>query len=482
MPAYPDREMLASAESCLAAAAPLVAVAEARALSARIARAAAGEAFLLQGGDCAESFAEFGADKVRTAFNLLGEMAALIRAAGQDDVVTVARIAGQFAKPRSSNSETRGGVTLPAYRGDIVNAAAFDAAARAPDPMRMLEVHRQSRVTVDLLRAYAAAAYADEAAFARAARRRLGLAPDPGAAPGDPAHPPRVFTSHEALLLHYEEPLTRWDAASERWWALSGHMVWIGERTRDPAGAHVEYARGIANTIGVKCGPGLTPDDLMHLVERLDPENRLGRLVLIGRFGTEAVAERLPALMRATRQAGSAALWAIDPMHGNTRVAGGRKTRRVDDILAETDAFFAIARAEGVHPGGVHLETTGEEVTECIGGSAGLGEDDLDRRYLTHCDPRLNRSQALDVAAGIARLVMARAAAPLRAALAAASPIRGRPARSARRRAGASSPAGRRSLCRPSRRWRRRSRRARRSAGCSRSSIRRPGRSPASPT
>ena len=412
LPDYPDADALAMAESCLAAAAPLSTVAENRALSARIAAAAEGRAFLLQGGDCAETFAEFGADKVRTTFNLLLDMAALIAAGGQEEVVTVARIAGQFAKPRSADTETVGGITLPAYRGDIVNAAAFDPAGRTPDPMRMLEVHRQSGITVDLLRAYAAAAYADEPARRREASRRLGLRPDPTVATRDPARPPRVFTSHEALLLHYEEPLTRWDEASEAWWSLSANMVWIGERTRRLDGAHVAYASGIANTIGVKCGPSLTPDALLRLAETLDPENRAGRLVLIGRFGAEEIARRLPALIAATRAAGLNALWAIDPMHGNTRSVGARKTRLVDDILAETAAFFAIARAEGVHPGGLHLELTGDHVTECLGGSAALAEADLPRRYLTHCDPRLNAAQALDVAAEVARLVMANVARP----------------------------------------------------------------------
>ena len=412
LPLYPDADALAAAVSCLAGAAPLASVADNRALGARIAEAAAGRAFLLQGGDCAETFAEFGADKVRTTFNLLLDMAALIAAGGQAEVITVARIAGQFAKPRSTDNETIGDVTLPAYRGDIVNGAAFDADDRAPDPLRMLEVHRQSGITVDLLRVLAAAAYADEAPRRREARRRLGLRPDPAITAGDPARCPRMFTSHEALLLHYEEPLTRWDEASESWWSLSANMVWIGERTRQLGGAHVEYARGIANPIGVKCGPSLTPDELLRLAATLDPDNKPGRLVLIGRFGAGEIARRLPALMAATKAAGLNALWTIDPMHGNTRAVAGRKTRFVDDILAETAAFFAIARAHGVHPGGLHLELTGDHVTECLGGSAPLAEADLPRRYLTHCDPRLNQAQALDVAIETARLVATDLATP----------------------------------------------------------------------
>jgi len=405
MPAYPDPSALADAESCLAAAAPLATIVENRALSARIAAAAEGRAFLLQGGDCAETFAEFGADKVRTTFNLLLDMAATVAAAGAREVVTVGRIAGQFAKPRSADTETVDGITLPAYRGDIVNGAAFDAAGRVPDPMRMLEAYRQSSVTVDLLRAYAAAAYADEAERRAEARARLGLHPDPAADAAPPRHPPRVYTSHEALLLPYEEALTRRDAETGEWWALSGNMLWIGERTRQIDGAHVEYARGIANTVGVKLGASATPDELVRLAETLDPENRPGRLVLIGRFGAGEIGRRLPALMATTQAAGLNALWTIDPMHGNTRTVAGRKTRLVDDIVAEISAFFDIARAEGVHPGGIHLEMTGNHVTECLGGSAALGEGDLEQRYLTHCDPRLNRAQALDVAAETARLI-----------------------------------------------------------------------------
>jgi len=399
LPAYPDAIALATAESCLASAAPLASVATSKRLTASLAEVAEGRGFLLQGGDCAETFAEFGADKVRTIFNLLIELAAMLRAGSGAPVVKVARLAGQFAKPRSAETETLDGLTLPVYRGDIVNGPAFDAAARAPDPVRMLEAHRQAKVTVDLLNAYAAAAYADGSDMHRAARGRIGLAFEHAPSPA------KVYTSHEALLLHYEQPLTRWDDASEAWWARSAHMLWLGDRTRQLDGAHVEYASGIANTIGVKCGPSMTPDDLLRLIDRLDPDNRSGRLVLIGRFGAAEAPNRLPDLMRATRRAGAKAIWTIDPMHGNTISAGPRKTRLVGDIMAEIGAFFEAARAEGVHPGGVHLEMTGADVTECLGGSAALAETDLSRRYLTHCDPRLNRSQALDVGAEVARLL-----------------------------------------------------------------------------
>jgi 3-deoxy-7-phosphoheptulonate synthase len=405
MPAYPDPHALEMAESCLEASAPLGSVTESRLLTARLGEVAGGNGFLLQGGDCAETFAEFGADKVRRSFNLLLQMAAMIREASGGEVVKVARMAGQFAKPRSAEMETLGGTTLPSYRGDIVNGPDFDATSRTPDPLRMLEAHRQSRVTLDLLKAYAAAAYADLSEIHRVARRRLGRAFDHASPEGDAARPAEMFTSHEALLLNYEQALTRWDELTERWWATSAHMIWIGERTRQLDGAHVDYASGIANTIGLKCGPTLEAGELLRLIERLDPANQPGRLVLIGRFGAAEAAARLPALMRATHEAGSNALWAIDPMHGNTVTAAGRKTRLLPDILAELRAFFDVAQAQGVHPGGVHLEMTGEDVTECLGGTRGLREEDLGRNYLTHCDPRLNGAQALDVAAEVTRLI-----------------------------------------------------------------------------
>jgi 3-deoxy-7-phosphoheptulonate synthase len=406
MPSYPDPHALEIAESCLEASAPLGSVTENRALSAKLAEVAQGRGFLLQGGDCAETFAEFGADKVRRSFNLLLQMAAMIRTASSGEVVKIARMAGQFAKPRSADMETIGGIALPSYRGDIVNGPDFDARSRTPDPLRMLEAHRQSKVTIDLIKAYSAAAYADLSEIHRAARRRLAIGFEHAQPQGDVNQPVEMFTSHEALLLNYEQALTRWDELTESWWATSAHMIWIGERTRQLDGAHVEYMRGIANTIGVKCGPTMEPDELLRLIEALDPENRPGRLVLIGRFGARAAQERLPALMRATRAAGSHALWSADPMHGNTvSASGGRKTRAVPDIVTEILTFFAVAAAEGVHAGGVHLEMTGEDVTECLGGSRGLREEDLERRYLTHCDPRLNAAQALDVASEITRLI-----------------------------------------------------------------------------
>lgn len=393
MPAYPDPDALTRVEGRLAGSNPLVSIQDIVHLRASLARVSAGKAFLLQGGDCAESFAEFGADKVRTTFNLLLEMGAMIRARSGTEVVHLARIAGQFAKPRSSDSETVGGVTLPSYRGDAVNGPAFTAASRVPDPRRLLDAHRQAQVTIELLHAYASASYADLAAI----QSRVGL--------NEPARPVSMFTSHEALLLNYEQALTRFDEASESWYATSGHMIWIGDRTRQPDGAHVEFCRGVANPIGLKCGPSLDPDAMLRLMDRLDPENKPGRLVLIGRFGADKVADHLPRLMRATRDAGRNAIWSIDAMHGNTRSAGGLKTRMLADIVTEIETFFAVAEAEGVHAGGIHLEMTGGNVTECLGGSQPLSEADLPRRYLTTCDPRLNQQQALDVAAEVADLL-----------------------------------------------------------------------------
>jgi 3-deoxy-7-phosphoheptulonate synthase len=389
-PDYPDAAALARVEQRLAGSPPLVDVADIIHLRASLARVATGDGFMIQGGDCAESFAEFNADKVHTTYSLLLKMGAIVRSADAGDVVHLARIAGQFAKPRSAGTETSGDVTLPSYRGDAVNGPAFTKADRIPDPKRLLDAHRQAQVTIELLQAFANASYADLPQV----QREVGLKETP--------RPVSMFTSHEALLLNYEQALTRYDEPSASWWATSGHMLWIGDRTRQLDGAHVEFARGVANPVGIKCGPSLDVDDMLKLAERIDPDNRAGRVVLIGRFGAAKVAEHLPALMRATKQAGRNVIWTIDPMHGNTRSVGTRKTRMVADILTEISTFFDVARAEGVHPGGVHLEMTGSDVTECLGGSARHSEHELDRRYLTHCDPRLNAAQALDVAAHVA--------------------------------------------------------------------------------
>jgi 3-deoxy-7-phosphoheptulonate synthase len=399
-PCYPDPGALSRIEQRLGSAPALTRATEILHLRALLAKVAGGRGFLLQGGDCAESFAEFGADKVRMTFNLLLQMGAMLRAASGCEIVHLARIAGQFAKPRSSQTETIAGITLPSYRGDAVNGPAFTQRDRIPDPKRLLAAHRQAQVTIELLAAYSAASYADLPGITRAAHKRLGRHEPAGSRDGP--RPVSTFTSHEALLLNYEEALTRFDEASESWLATSGHMIWIGDRTRQLDGAHVEFARGVGNPVGIKCGPSLGADELLRLIDRIDPDNRPGRLVLIGRFGAEGIAAHLPVLMRATRGEGRHAIWSIDPMHGNTQSRGKLKTRLLADILAEIAAFFDIAEAEGVHPGGVHLEMTGGDVTECLGGSLSMVEEDLPLRYLTHCDPRLNQTQALDVAAMIA--------------------------------------------------------------------------------
>jgi 3-deoxy-7-phosphoheptulonate synthase len=371
MPSYPDASRLNAIEARLHGAAPVIAIDDALQLREAMAGLAAGHGFLLQGGDCAESFDDPVAEQVAGIVGLFDDMAAKISTSVSGPIIEVARIAGQFAKPRSAQTETHEGETLPAYRGDIVNGIAFDALSRQADPQRMIRAHMQS----------------------------VGTAASLAAARGSGAP---IYTSHEALLLPYEEPLTRCDPAG-RWWATSGHMLWLGDRTRQIDGAHVEFLRGIENVVGVKCGPSLQPDELCLLIDRLDPLGRPGKLVLIGRFGAKKIGELLPPLMRATR--GRPIVWTIDPMHGNTSMTGKRKVRRLPDILAEIDAFFAIAEAEGVHSGGVHLEMSALDVTECLGGRGPASIDELDKNWLTACDPRLNRAQAIDLAAHIAALM-----------------------------------------------------------------------------
>ena len=418
---YPDMDALSRAEDELKTYPPLVFAGEARRLTQRLAEVEAGRAFLLQGGDCAESFKEFSTDNIRDTFRLILQMAVVLTFAGGRPVVKVGRIAGQFAKPRSSDIERVGEVELPSYRGDVINGMEFEAAARTPDPQRLLRAYHQSSATLNLLRAFAEGGFADlhnihrwtlnrtsEGGYAARYKelsdkigesldfmRAVGVTPE--------SHPElsrvEFFTSHEALLLNVEEALTRLDPATGEWFDTSAHMVWIGERTRRVDGAHVEFARGIRNPIGLKCGPTMQPDDLLKLAETLNPANEPGRLTLIGRFGADKVGERLPVLMKATRDAGLRVVWSIDPMHGNTLKAGnGYKTRPFDRILGEVRTFIEVAEAEGVHPGGVHLEMTGQDVTECLGGAQALTEDDLSSRYHTHCDPRLNADQALELA------------------------------------------------------------------------------------
>jgi len=418
---YPDPAALARAETTLRAMPPLVFAGEARQLKSLLADVAAGRAFLLQGGDCAESFKEFAADNIRDTFRLLLQMAVVLTFAGGKPVVKVGRIAGQFAKPRSDATETIGGVTLPSYRGDNINGMDFNPTDRAPDPERLVRSYNQSAATLNLLRAFAGGGYADlhnihrwtlgfvDGSPAGARYRELGdkisealdFMSAVGVTSATHAEMHRVdfFTSHEALLLNYEEALTRVDSTSGDWYDTSAHMLWIGERTRQLDGAHIEYMRGIKNPIGLKCGPTLEPDELLRLIDVLSPANEPGRLTLIGRFGADKLAERLPRLMAATKRAGREVVWSIDPMHGNTlKAANGYKTRPFDRILAEVRGFIEVAHAEGVHPGGVHLEMTGQNVTECLGGARALSEGELADRYHTHCDPRLNADQALELA------------------------------------------------------------------------------------
>lgn len=418
---YPDAAVLARVEADLRALPPLIFAGEARRLKALLGDVAEGRAFLLQGGDCAESFKEFSADNIRDTFRLMLQMAVVLTFAGGKPVVKLGRIAGQFAKPRSESTETQGGVTLPSYRGDTINGQEFEPAARAPNPERMVRGYNQSAATMNLLRAFAGGGYADlynvhrwtlsfvadspQGARYRALADQISQALSFMAAVGiNPASQPalrqvEVFTSHEALLLNFEEALTRIDSTSGGPYDTSAHLVWIGERTRQLDGAHVEFARGIQNPIGVKCGQSLAPEDLLRLIDVLNPRNEAGRLTLIGRFGADMIGAKLPALMDATRRAGRSVVWAIDPMHGNTlKAANGYKTRPFDRILSEVKQFVEIARAEGVHPGGVHLEMTGQNVTECLGGARALAEAELSQRYHTHCDPRLNADQALELA------------------------------------------------------------------------------------
>jgi len=435
---YPDPAALGRVEGELRRQPPLVFAGEARRLTELLGQVAEGKAFLLQGGDCAESFKEFSADNIRDLFRLILQMAVVLTFAGGRPVVKVGRLAGQFAKPRSSPVESIDGVELPSYRGDIINAMEFDEGSRRPDPERLLKAYHQASSTLNLLRAFAGGGYADlynvhkwtlgfVADSPQGARYKelatkisetldfmtaIGLTPERQ----PEIHRVEVFTSHEALLLNYEEALTRVDSTTGDWYDTSAHMLWIGERTRQLDGAHVEFAKGVKNPIGVKVGPTVEADELLRLIEALNPQNIPGRLTLIGRYGSEKIAERFPRLAAATAREGKAVVWSIDPMHGNTLTAGGYKTRPFDRILSEVKSFIEIAGAEGVHPGGVHLEMTGQNVTECIGGAHAVSEDELSARYHTHCDPRLNADQALELSFLIAEKLKAEKDAPRKAA------------------------------------------------------------------
>jgi 3-deoxy-7-phosphoheptulonate synthase len=420
-PDYPDPAALMAVEDRLKSNPPLVFAGEARKLTGALGQVAEGKAFLLQGGDCAESFAEFHPDNIRDTFRVLLQMAVVLTYAAALPVVKVGRIAGQFAKPRSQTLERQGDVELPSYRGDIINGQGFDVQSRTPDPKRQIQAYAQAASTLNLLRAFAQGGYADLHNIHRwmlgfvegnpASERymelaaRIGDALDFMEACGiTPDSVPQLratefYTSHEALLLGYEQALTRIDSTTGDWYDTSAHMVWIGDRTRQLDGAHVEFCRGIKNPIGLKCGPSLGEDDLLRLIAALNPENIPGRLTLICRFGADKVGEKLPRLIRVVQREGWSVVWSSDPMHGNTiKSQSGFKTRPFDRILKEVKAFFDVHRAEGTHAGGVHFEMTGQNVTECLGGAQAITDQDLSSRYHTHCDPRLNANQALELA------------------------------------------------------------------------------------
>ena len=420
-PTYRDAAALEAVEAELRGSPPLIFAGEARALKTQLARVADGEAFLLQGGDCAESFAEFHANALRDTVKVLLQMAVVLSYAGGVPVVKVARMAGQFAKPRSPPTETIDGVTLPSYRGDIVNGIGFDAAAREPDPARMLRAYNQSAITLNLLRAFTQGGFADLARVQQWNQAFIAASPQ-GERYGEisrriqeslafmaacgltAANIPQlrstdIYTSHDAMLLNYEEPLARQDSLTGDWYACSAHLPWIGERTRQVDGAHVAFLRGVANPLGLKCGPAMTPDDVLRLIDVLNPGNEPGRLTLITRMGAERIGVGLPPLVRAVQREGRRVVWSCDPMHGNTVTTGmGHKTRPFERIVAELRACFAVHRAEGSRLGGMHIEMTGKDVTECTGGAQQIDETALADRYHTHCDPRLNGSQALELA------------------------------------------------------------------------------------
>lgn len=417
---YPDPEALAAVEQELSRFPPLVFAGEVRTLRRRLADVSAGKAFLLQGGDCAESFKEFHPNNIRDTFRVLLQMSVALTYGAAMPVVKVGRIAGQFAKPRSSPTEDSGGVTLPSYRGDNINGMAFDETSRVPDPRRLQQAYGQAAATLNLLRALAKGGYADlrnvhrwmleftnepQGVRFRALADRISEAMAFMEACGitgsgdESVSETEFYTSHEGLLLGYEQAMTREDSTSGDWYDTSAHMIWIGDRTRQPDGAHVEFCRGVQNPIGIKCGPTLEPDDLIALIDILNPDNKAGRLVLISRFGANKVGDGLPRLIRRVEEEGRHVVWSSDPMHGNTQKAqSGYKTRAFDNIAAEITQFFDICRSEGAHPGGVHFEMTGQDVTECIGGGQAISEENLSLRYHTHCDPRLNASQSLELA------------------------------------------------------------------------------------
>ncbi|TDC63425.1 class II 3-deoxy-7-phosphoheptulonate synthase [Streptomyces hainanensis] len=426
-PDYPDAEALRAVVADLESYPPLVFAGECDQLRARMAAVARGEAFLLQGGDCAEAFDQVSADQIRAKLKTLLQMSAVLQYAAAVPVVKVGRIAGQYSKPRSKPTEVRDGVTLPTYRGDSVNGADFTAEARVPDPERLRRMYHASAATLNLVRGFTTGGYADlrqvhawNQDFVRnsaSGRRYEALAREIDnalnfmrACGADPAefHSVEFYSSHEALLLAYESALTRTDSRTGRLYDVSAHMVWIGERTRQLDGAHIAFASEIRNPIGVKLGPTTTPEEALTLIERLDPDREPGRLTFITRMGADRIRDRLPTLVEKVTASGAQVAWVCDPMHGNTfEAASGHKTRRFDDVLDEVKGFFEVHKGLGTHPGGIHVELTGDDVTECVGGGDEIFVDDLHQRYETACDPRLNRSQSLDLAFLVAEMYRA---------------------------------------------------------------------------
>jgi len=425
VPTYPDAASLGAVESQIASFPPLVFAGEARKLKAALGRVAAGQAFLLQGGDCAETFEGVTADNVRNKLRVLLQMAVVLTYAGSVPVVKLGRLAGQYAKPRSSEFETRSGVTLPAYRGDAVNGFEFTESARVPDPRRLVDVYNASAATLNLVRAFVTGGYADlrqvhtwntdfvrnstvgrrYEKLAKEIDRALAFMAAIGADP-DEFHRVDFHSSHEALVLEYEHAMTRIDSRTDLPYDVSGHFVWIGERTRQLDNAHVELLSHIRNPIGVKLGPTTTPDDAIALAGRLNPENVPGRLTFITRFGADKIRDGLPPLLEKVTAAGLNVAWVCDPMHGNTfEASSGYKTRRFGDVIDEVQGFFDAHRAVGTWPGGVHVELTGDDVTECVGGGQELTDADLSDRYETVCDPRLNRVQSLELAFLVAEML-----------------------------------------------------------------------------
>ncbi|KAI3695775.1 hypothetical protein L1987_78775 [Smallanthus sonchifolius] len=419
LPEYPNEATLAAVLKTLEDFPPIVFAGEARHLEERLADAAVGKAFLLQGGDCAESFKEFSANNIRDTFRILLQMSVVLMFGGQMPIIKVGRMAGQFAKPRSDAFEEKDGVKLPSYKGDNINGDAFTEKSRVPDPDRMIRAYCQAAATLNLLRAFATGGYAamqrvtqwnlDFVAnseqgdryqeLAHRVDEALGFMSAAGLTVDHPIMATTDFwTSHECLLLPYEQALTRLDTTSGLYYDCSAHMVWVGERTRQLDGAHVEFLRGVANPLGIKVSQKMDPNELVKLVDILNPNNKPGRITVIVRMGAENMRVKLAPLIKVVRQAGQVVTWVCDPMHGNTiKAPSGLKTRPFDSILAEVRAFFDVHEQEGSHPGGIHLEMTGQNVTECVGGSRTVTFDDLSSRYHTHCDPRLNASQSLEL-------------------------------------------------------------------------------------